>query len=779
MKRLVRLFAAVGALFATSCVTDATSDALVGGMEAKVTLSVEANAESSRAYSDGSQVNRLQYAVYETNEAGDPVKFIENGTADDRGVDGKWTIDLTLVTQSDYVMVFWADTNKDDAESCYTFTANENGAIVTANYNGVKANNENLDAFFGKKDFSVDGTTSVSATLKRPFAQVNFGANDYETADRKGFTVTKSMFETKVPTTLNLLSGEVGVYKETTFVSNAIPEGNVKANYRWVGMNYVLAPDVQTSLSVCKLTAYDNAGKYVEVEVPFAPVHRNWKTNLLGSILTTTAKVEVEITPGYTETAYVVDTDEALVAALNSGEENVYIYLNANLSYNEENNVGGETKNIYIYGALPTPTTQSRATDSRSTLTFNKSMKSAAKVVFNNMDMTGSDKVEFECGVELSNVTLDKTLSLKGAATLKDVVINQSNTADDCYALEIASNVNIDGLTIDSASCGIHITDAVTLDITNATFKTAQKGAIVVDSDEAVNITASNLDYTQTADTTDAVWVGEEIAKAGSDQVTVNGATKTVEGAVKVATWDEFTAALADDAYILLTADITYAGNYQLKKNVIVDLNGRSITMPMFYVFSTSTLKNGTINGKMYARTGCNVTLKGLTYSGTISDDLSTEGHLQVQGGCNVYAKDCTFAATTVNGSQTRSLSIEGSSSGTRKFEGCDFKFVSWGNGVGKYKKNVYVNTMSGTTTVEFTNCKLNGKAPNILFAGSYALTNLTMSGCDNTAPTLETNRAKDVITEAEWAHISNLIANNKFTQVRLFYAGGSSEYIR
>lgn len=86
---------------------------------------------------------------------------------------------------------------------------------------------------------------------------------------------------------------------------------------------------------------------------------------------------------------------------------------------------------------------------------------------------------------------------------------------------------------------------------------------------------------------------------------------------------------------------------------------------------------------------------------------------------------------------------------------------------------------MSGTTTVDFTNCKLNGKAPNILFAGSYALTNFTMSGCDNTAPTLETNRAKDAITDAEWNHISSLIANNKFTQVRLFYAGGSSEYIK
>ena len=246
-----------------------------------------------------------------------------------------------------------------------------------------------------------------------------------------------------------------------------------------------------------------------------------------------------------------------------------------------------------------------------------------------------------------------------------------------------------------------------------------------------------------------------------------------------VATWDEFTAALDNgEKNIMLTADISYSGNYSLKKDITLNLGGNSITMPLFYVFSTATIENGTINGKMYARTGCNLTLDGLTFSGTISDDLSTEGHLQVQGGCDVYAKDCVFAATQVNGSQTRSLSIEASSSGTRKFENCDFKFVTWGSNPGKYKKNVYVNTMSGTTTVDFTNCKLNGKAPNVLFASTYSLTNFTMSVCDNTAPTLETNRAKDAITEAEWAHISSLIAKNKFIQVRLFYAGGSSEYI-
>ena len=372
-------------------------------------------------------------------------------------------------------------------------------------------------------------------------------------------------------------------------------------------------------------------------------------------------------------------------------------------------------------------------------------------------------------------------------------VINCEVNGKNGVAFKQVKEAKVEGVKITAAEYGIRFdgnTDNYGITIKNVNV-TAKQPVIVRKMTGANNTIA--FEGANTLNEGDADY--EVVITNGSDDVayakptgtyTLTGADDLVvyprDYELPVATWEEFTAALAaGEQKVKFTADMTYEGNYSLKANVSVNLNGKSLTMPMFYVFSTATIKNGTINGKMYARTGCKATLDGLTFSGTISDNLSTEGHLQVQGGCDVYAKNCTFAATTVNGSQTRSLSIEGSSSGTRKFENCDFKFVSFSlsQAPGKYKKNVYINTMSGTTTVDFTNCKLNGKAPNIIFASTYSLTNLTMNGCDNTAPTLETNRAKDAITEAEWAHISALIANNKFTQVRLFYAGGSSEYIR
>ena len=240
-----------------------------------------------------------------------------------------------------------------------------------------------------------------------------------------------------------------------------------------------------------------------------------------------------------------------------------------------------------------------------------------------------------------------------------------------------------------------------------------------------------------------------------------------------VASWDEFTAALAaGDQKIKLTADIEYASNYQLQKSIVLNLDGHSMTLPMVNIHTTTTVKNGTINGKVYARKNSDITFDNVTFSGAVSDNLSTEGHLAIQGGCKVYAKNCLFSPTSVSGSQTKPLSFEGGSS-ILKFEGCEFKSSP-------YKKQVYLNSLSATGSIDFTNCNFNNKTPNIMFAAACPLTNVTMSGTTKlSSVTFEINRAKEALTESDLAYLRTLINNNSFSSVRVFYAGGSSEYIR
>ena len=107
------------------------------------------------------------------------------------------------------------------------------------------------------------------------------------------------------------------------------------------------------------------------------------------------------------------------------------------------------------------------------------------------------------------------------------------------------------------------------------------------------------------------------------------------------------------------------------------------------------------------------------------------------------------------------------------KFENCEFKSSP-------YKKQVYLNSLSATASLEFLNCSFNNKTPNIMLAAACPFTNVQMSGTTKlSSVTLEINRAKDVVTDADLAYLREMIANNSFSSVRLFYAGGSSEYIR
>ena len=107
------------------------------------------------------------------------------------------------------------------------------------------------------------------------------------------------------------------------------------------------------------------------------------------------------------------------------------------------------------------------------------------------------------------------------------------------------------------------------------------------------------------------------------------------------------------------------------------------------------------------------------------------------------------------------------------KFENCEFKSSP-------YKKQIYFNSLAASASLNFTNCNFNNKTPNIMFAASCPLTIFTMSGSTKlSSVTLETNRAKDAITDADLAYLREMISNNSISSVRLFYAGGTSEYIR
>ena len=307
MKKVLFSTVAMSALMlmATSCADDQTSD-LKAGAESTVTITAQLPGDmGTRAFADGTKATELHYAVYEKGtttrlavcKKADGTKGQPEGTATMTGL--KTTISLQLTTGKEYDFVFWADAPGDNV---YTF--NSENQTVTVNYANAENNTDNLDAFFGqKKALKVSGNMSISQELRRPFAQINIGTDDFDAAAAAGYTVSESTIGVATYNTLNLLSGEVSDPVTATFVKKPIPTEDSKfsvnsKDYKYLSMSYVLVPKDKETVDI----AFD----YTLTNRTFTnvPVQRNYRTNIYGSLLTNTADFNVVIEPGFNDPDY-------------------------------------------------------------------------------------------------------------------------------------------------------------------------------------------------------------------------------------------------------------------------------------------------------------------------------------------------------------------------------------------------------------------------------------------------------------------------------------------
>ena len=88
-------------------------------------------------------------------------------------------LDIKLVKNVTYSFVFWAQAPEVAGQEAYydlsTFYVDSK---VKVNYD-VKANDDLRDAFCAMKEIYVTGPVDETVYLRRPFAQINFGASDY------------------------------------------------------------------------------------------------------------------------------------------------------------------------------------------------------------------------------------------------------------------------------------------------------------------------------------------------------------------------------------------------------------------------------------------------------------------------------------------------------------------------------------------------------------------------------------------------------------------------
>ena len=465
MKKLLFLGAMAAMLLGTASCSSDMEPEMNDGM-VQFTIELPGNVES-RAIADGNTANKLTVAVYDKD--GKELTDIRVN----QDIPHQTTVSFQLVKGQTYSFAFWAQ-----AEGApYTFdTANK---TVNVSYDGAKSNDETRDAFYAyRADLTVTGPMSETIYLYRPFAQLNYGASDYQDAIKAGVNATKSAVTVNhAATAFNLETGVTTGDRAVTFTQEILPNDPETLTvedktYQWMAMNYFLVPSNQANIET-SLQLYEdgNAEAVRDITVPNVPVEKNHRTNIVGNLFTEDVNFLVIIDERFDQPDYNVDINgrpyltagkiqvgvageqyatvaEAIAAA--NGET---VYLGAGTYDEAITATDGQTVSIASAGGLSaadvTITKQIKA-EAGSTLNLN-----AVNIVNSG---TGDAAANGAIHVEGANATIENVVA-KGQRGINvfdgsTVVIRNSElNADGGYSRGISiggenNNVTVEGSTI-------------------------------------------------------------------------------------------------------------------------------------------------------------------------------------------------------------------------------------------------------------------------------------------------------------------------------------------
>ncbi|MBO4984131.1 MAG: hypothetical protein J6C87_00615 [Bacteroides sp.] len=254
-----------------------------------------------------------------------------------------------LVKGQTYNFVFWAQSESVPYEkgadnrgvgTYYNISDMSNIKVTYSNNaKSMEANNEARDAFLAvRKNLKVNGPINETITLKRPFAQVNVGTKIGSIAEAANAEVSiakSSMIVKNVATALDTYTGAATETGEIAYALYNIPEkaadevGDLKnvagVDYEYLSMNYILvadaAPGTGKQLVNCTLKLYDiNETEVNKFDIPNVPVKRNWRTNIIGDILSDNVTFNIVIDPKFDDDHNYVTNEELAYVLANGGE---------------------------------------------------------------------------------------------------------------------------------------------------------------------------------------------------------------------------------------------------------------------------------------------------------------------------------------------------------------------------------------------------------------------------------------------------------------------------
>ncbi|MBQ8853856.1 MAG: hypothetical protein IJZ67_06065 [Alistipes sp.] len=447
-------------LFASSCSKEQISSNAPVGEQVTVTLTADLGAIESRAISDGLSVNEVAWAIY-LHGADKPLPELY-GVLPISNKQG--TLEVRLVTGKSYDIALFAY-YKDGATTEQAlgaaapkfYNVDWDSKTIALNYPSPLANDtDERDCFwYVKQNLAVDGPVNETFILTRPLAQLNFGVTKEDTtaAAEAGLVVSQSKIVASTYESFNMFTGEcLGQLKEYTFAQNAVPQQELEVEniaYTYVGTAYLLVDEKETQ--EVSLTIYNNDANNTQINTlnySYVPFQRNYRTNILGALLTNPIEFNIVVDERFNEPDFIVKHWDGTTKAVAEVNGTYTVTEPAELAWvaqqvnSGENNFEG--KSVVLQGEvidLNSQNNQLWTPIGVSGKPFKGSFDGNG-VVIRNMKVSA-----LECAGLFGNV-----LSSEGIknVVLEDVVIESSHYAGAVvgYAYSDVINCSVDGLTL-------------------------------------------------------------------------------------------------------------------------------------------------------------------------------------------------------------------------------------------------------------------------------------------------------------------------------------------
>ena len=641
---------------------------------------------ATKALGDGQTAKTLYVSVYENDDAKTKLASLDK-TAD--FADLKTQVTFSLVKGKTYNFVFWAQ-----AEGApYDITDLKN--IKVKNYT-TGANDEKRDAFYAtRKELKVNGALTETIKLYRPFAQVNFATADYADAMKAGFNPAVSSFTaSEAATTFDTFAEEGKDKVEVALTETEIPADVLKTldgkTYTRLAMNYLIPVGKQGESHNIDVAATfkANNGEAVTVSAPNAPVQNNYRTNILGNLLTSQVIFNVEIVPIFNEPDNDIDLvnikDEASLRALFA--------------------TGGEAK---LAADLVLDRAIAVAAGKEVTLDLN------GKTISNTEDLW-RDGPYYDWA--LLSVRADGSLTIKGTGVLKA-------KENDCYAVDVQDGGKLvieDGTYVGNAHA-VYVYEG-TAEIKGGKYSIQQLSSNPDPYGYVLNCYDKNRE--------------NGIAKiivTGGEFVKFNPADCVAEGAHTNFLADGYKSTQIGDSYFVTKAGVTPVANQEGFEDVV---SKGSVGTPIEMQAapnSTIVLKTGLANEGVKAR---NITIVG---NGSQTVDVIS-GSTSAEGGMLSYQRGSSFAFKNLK-IKAGEGSFDGIVCDELVFENCTITGKLTFYGKASFKDCVFENTMAdqysiwtwGGTDVTFDKCTFNTNGKAILLYGQATAakpTNLVVKNC-------------------------------------------------